>query len=342
MVVKKKVSKKRVRAKKSLARISALTLKELEKKNKGFSLKEKLFGLAELGRPIEWSKSLMNMVLATMIAITMFYALFDITIFALGFASVALLWAGLYALNDYTDWRIDARHEVKKRRPIPSGKVLPFQALLFSLVLILISVGISFVLGNFLLLLCLLAMITNQLLYTYEPYRLKSRKFFDLVSGSMVNPFFRYLSGFVLFVPASAINRVSFPLLPVLFVVGVQFGGYTLYRLASKKNDVKEKMRSTIAMLSVKQIKTLTYSVITIAIASYLLLFLNFLTLRIFWLGYLPLKFLWAIVPVIIFLPMLWNSIKNPLKMNMKKSYKATYYMTIAFLIANLVIVWFF
>lgn len=306
-----------------------------------YSTKEKIFGLIELGRPIEWSKTLLNMFLAALMAFYVYNSPLEISLFISGFFAVAFLWSGLYALNDYTDWRIDKLHETKKNRPIPSGKVTPKQGFFFSIILIIISFLIAIFLENFLLVICLMIMLTNQLLYTTKPFRLKSRKIFDVISGSMINPIFRYLSGLVLFVSLYRLINIPFPILPILFVVGIQFGGYSLYRLFSKKHDKKVKMKSSVAMLPEHVIKIISYSVMAIGILSYIGLLLNGATLKLKILGFLPIQFIIAALVVVIFMlfiPELRNAILNPKNANMKKSYRTLYLMNIAFIAGNAII----
>jgi 4-hydroxybenzoate polyprenyltransferase len=310
-------------------------------KNKKYSLIERLLGLAELGRPIEWSKSLLNMFLAALIAYYCYNAFLSPTVFVVGFFAVAFLWSGLYALNDYSDRHIDKLHDRKKFRPIPSGKVSSKQGLAFSIILIILSFGIALVLDNFLLILSLLAMLANQLLYTMKPYRLKTRKVFDIISGSMINPFFRYFSGLVLFISFFELVNYPFPLFPVLFVVGIQFGGYTLYRLFSKSHDKKTKMKSTVALMSEKKVKSTAYTVLLIAILSYFGLLINGFTLQLNILGFLPPQYFLAIIIVIVVLlaiPSLRKAIIDPKHADMKSSYRILYAMNIIFVLANLII----
>ncbi len=315
---------------------------DVASQNKSFSLKEKLFAFVELGRPVEWSKSLLNMFLATMIAFYVFGAQLDFFIFVLGFIAVAFLWSGLYALNDYTDHRIDLLHEVKKKRPLPSGKLSPRQGLAFSMILIVISFLIALTLGGGLIVLCLLAMLVNQLLYTMKPFRLKSRKVFDVISGSMVNPFFRYFSGMVLFVPAGILLTTFNPILPIIFVVGIQFAGYSLYRLFSKKHDKKVNMKSSVALLPETLIKNVSYFVMAIAALSYIGILVNGATLKIKFLGYLPPQYLIAVVIVIAFAPLLKGAVVSPDKADMKKSYRLIYTANIIFVLANALVFFLF
>ena len=306
-----------------------------------YTLKEKLLGLAELGRPVEWSKSLLNMFLAALMAYYIYNAAINPFVFIAGFLSVAFLWSGLYALNDYTDWKIDLIHSTKKNRPIPSGKVTPKQGFIFSIVLIIAAFVIAALLNSVLLGICLGAMLVNQLLYTMKPYRLKTRKVFDIISGSMINPFFRYMSGIVIFVSFYRLITYPMPIFPILFVIGIQLSGYTLYRLFSKKHDKKVKMKSTVAMFSEKKVKIFAYSVMGVAILSYLGLLVNGLTYNIKWLGFLPPQYILAIVivlAVILIQPSLRGAILDPQKADMKSSYRLLYGMNIAFVLANLII----
>ncbi len=322
---------------KKLAKISSTTVAH----NKKWSLLEKFLGFVELGRPIEWSKPLLNMTLATFMAYYIYLSYIDPLLFVFGFFSVAFLWSGLYALNDLTDWKIDLLHPVKKNRPIPCGKVSPIQAKWFSFLLIALGIAIPFILNNFLLLFCLLCMILNQFLYTMKPYRLKSRKYFDLISGSMVNPVFRYLSGLVLFVSFYRLSTYPFPILPIIFVVGLQFSGYSLYRMFSSGHDKKVKMNSTVALLTEGKVKLMSYSAMILGALAYIFVLINGVTLQEKWLGFLPPQYALAIIGALLVLPLLKDAILNPQKANMQISYRATYIATILFIIANWLIFFF-
>jgi 4-hydroxybenzoate polyprenyltransferase len=323
------MSKKLKVQKKKVAKDNAINLKQNKIKN---SFLQRVFGFIELARPMEWSKSLLNMLLATLIAYYVYTAGVNLEIFVIGFVSVAFLWSALYTLNDYTDWKIDLIHDVKKNRPIPSGKVSPAQAFIFSMLLIVASYGLAFYLNNFLLVVCLTAMVVNQFLYTMEPFRLKSRKGLDLVSGSMINPIFRYLSGLVLFVPPAALFSQITPLLPFIFVVGIQFSGYSLYRLFSKGHDKKVKMKSTVALMDEEKVKMVSYTVIGLAVLAYVGLFLNGFTIKNETLGFIPLQYLIAPAVCVVFLPFMKEGILNPSKADMKKNYSILYLATLLFI----------
>jgi 4-hydroxybenzoate polyprenyltransferase len=337
------MSKAKLKSKKNSNKVTktkVITPKVLIQKKK-WNFVERVLGFIELGRPIEWSKPLLNMTLAALMAYYIYFSLIDPVLFVVGFFSVAFLWSGLYALNDLTDWKIDLLHPVKKNRPIPSGKVTPFQAKIFSFSLIGLGLIIPFILNNFLLLFCLLCMILNQFLYTMKPYRLKSRKYFDLISGSMVNPVFRYLSGLVLFVSFYRLTTMPFPILPIIFVVGLQFSGYSLYRMFSSGHDKKMKMNSSVALLTAGKVKLMSYSAMILGAVAYILILINGLTFQERWLGFLPQQYILAIIGALLVLPLLKDAILNPEKADMKISYRATYIATILFIIANWIIFFF-
>ncbi len=175
-----------------------------------------------------------------------------------------------------------------------------------------------------------------------EPYRLKSRKIVDLISGSLVNPFFRYYSGLAVLVPVGILMTRFSPILPIIFVVGIQFGGYSLYRLYSKKHDLKLKMNSTVAKISEKKIKIMAYSALGFSVLSYFGMLVNDLTIQNSFLGYIPIKFGAAIILVALFLPILKDGVLHPKKANMKVMYRRLYVMNVVFVIGTLIIIIFF
>ncbi|VVB75828.1 4-hydroxybenzoate octaprenyltransferase [uncultured archaeon] len=290
-----------------------------------FSLGERLYGFWEMMRPMEWSKSLLNMSIALLMAFYVYNVPTSLGIFVAGFFSVALLWSGLYTLNDFTDWKIDLLHATKKKRPIPSGRVTPMQALTFSVILILISFFIAFLLNNALLVGCLLVMLLNQWLYTSRPFRFKERKGLDMISGSMINPIFRYLAGLFLFVTLAETLTSAFPVLPVLIVLFFQSGGYALYRLSSKGHDKKVNMKSTAASLPQKLIKKASHWVIAFGFIGVLFLFINNITFQNPWVGYVPLYFLAGMIPIIFAIPTMRGVLRTPAKATAPSTYSKVY-----------------
>jgi len=78
----------------------------------------------------------------------------------------------IYSFNSWADWQIDSIS--KSYRPIPSGKIKPAHALIYSLVLLVISVVYPFFVfkSRFTLLLFLLLPVLG-LLYSARPFRLR-------------------------------------------------------------------------------------------------------------------------------------------------------------------------
>jgi len=287
------------------------------------AFKKTLLAFVELARPLEWSKTFGNMVIAAIIASG--FSGFDWLVFLAGFLAVGpFLWGGLYALNDWTDGGKDKKHSHKKLRPIPSGRVSPKGGLLFSLSLILIAFAIAFALNNFLFLVFLLAMLLNQLLYTMKPFELKKKPFFDLVSGSLVNPFFRFYSGWVL-----VQQNFSAPIEIIGFILGVQFGGFVLYRMSSKEHEKEMEYKSSVVLFGEKNLKIVSYAALAFGGFSYIYASLS---------GVLPLKFVWLVLLSLLALPLYWTAITKPQAIDMGFMYKLIYIHYSLFILGFLIL----
>ncbi len=287
---------------------------------------ELLKGLVHLMRPAEWTKSFGNMIIAIVFASYLYNIQLDFGLFALGALSVAFLWSGLYALNDLTDWKVDKLHPVKKHRPIPSGWVPPASALVFSFTLVIASLIIGLFIGknftgNFLFFSCLVIMLFNQLLYTLKPFNFKKRAPFDLISGSLINPVFRFYAGWTLFIP-----HFNAPLFALMFILGLQFGGYGLYRLSSKEHEEKLGYKSSAVIIGKKRLRYVFYPALLVGCLGFLLSIANSFFPAFSFLGWLPLKY--ALLPLVtlLFVPFYIPAIKHPEKANIKKMYRLMYF----------------
>ncbi len=297
-----------------------------------------LLAYGQLMRPFEWSKTLMNMVFGLLIAFYVYSAVVSIPIFVVGFVSVALLWAGLYALNDFTDWRADLHHPDKKFRPIPSGKISPKNAVFFAFDLIAASLLIGIMLGNVAFVGVLLVMMLNQLLYTTQPFKLKSRRVLDIISGSMVNPICRYFAGLLLFISAFQIFSVGVAVFPIILVIGAQMGSYLWYRFSSKEVEKKIDVKSSVAKASTKFTKRASRYIILAAVLSYFGLFINFVFFKDAMLGFLPPQYMLAIGVVIFGAPLAWFVRKNPKASTNKYFYAGFHIAAIIFSVLNLIV----
>ena len=282
-------------------------------------MKKLVYGLGQLMRPMEWTKSFGNMVIAAVTVGVMYGVLLEPIRFLLGFASLALLWSGLYTLNDYTDRKADALHETKKNRPIPSGKVSANAALGFAIVLVAASLGTAYYANGFgLLMVCVLAMLANQLMYTMKPFSFKKRPVVDLISGSLVNPIFRFYAGWVLFMPA-----FNAPLSVLVFILGFQFGGYNLYRMASKGHEKKLGLKNSAVMFGKKNMRVLSYIALAIGALAYI-----YATLTV-----LPIAYLGLGLIMLLATPFYLGALKDPEAIDMKKMYWLIYIQYAAFIL---------
>lgn len=91
-----------------------------------------------LMRPYQWSKNIFILAPAFFgfgqYAFGMVWANLILTLIAF-----CVLSSGMYVLNDIIDAKLDSLHPTKRFRPIPSGKINKFNALILSLLLVSIA-----------------------------------------------------------------------------------------------------------------------------------------------------------------------------------------------------------
>jgi 4-hydroxybenzoate polyprenyltransferase len=266
----------------------------------------------ELGKPLEWGRTWICMLFGVLMAYYVYGRGLDTAGIFLGALSVTALWSGLYALNDIADRYADAMSAVRKYRPIPSGRVSVPEAAGFTVLFLAAAFVFAAPLGNPVLYASLLVMLANQVLYTFEPVRLKSHVFLDLVSGTLINPFFRYLAGLSLLVPGNILFSSPFPVLPVIIVTGIQFSGYVLSRLYFRTHQQELSMGNTVARYPERWIRAVSTGMIAAALAAAGLLFINGVTGRNPWLGFLPPQYLLPLVLVLALIPLVKDSVKDP------------------------------
>jgi 4-hydroxybenzoate polyprenyltransferase len=232
---------------------------------------QKFRALLEIMRPLEWSKNFGTMLIALFVASIMFAMPIIWTDFILAGISLSFVVSALYIHNDLNDKEHDSKHPIKKKRPLPSGRLSIKEAQLFGLVISLIAFVISIgVLQNVLLTLFLIAIVINQLAYSAPPLHLKRRPVVDLVSGSLVNTFFRFYSGWVLLIPA-----FNAPIGVIICVLGMQFGGYTVYRLMSKNHEKKLSYKTSVTLFGERTIKRLALAVAGIGALLFITMCIN-------------------------------------------------------------------
>ena len=79
----------------------------------------------------------------------------------------------------------------------------------------------------------------------------------------------------------------------LIFIIGLQFGGYTLYRLNSKTLETQLKYKSSVVRYSEKSLKGIAAFAMIIAVISFILLFVNYyIEFEQAILGFLPPQFL--------------------------------------------------
>ncbi|MFC1696823.1 UbiA prenyltransferase family protein [Nanoarchaeota archaeon] len=105
-----------------------------------------LIDFVKLIRPQQWYKNIL-------IFVALFFSfnvtnidLLTLTIF--GFISLCLVSSSGYIINDIIDIKNDMKHPEKRKRPIASGKISIFSALLISFVFLIGGILLSYILGE--------------------------------------------------------------------------------------------------------------------------------------------------------------------------------------------------
>lgn len=105
----------------------------------------------------------------------------------LGIVCACLVASSNYVLNEILDVPSDLHHPDKRHRPIASGRVLVWVAIVEWLVLAIVGLGLAWLVNPGLFGSCLLLWIMG-LLYNVPPVRVKDVPYFDVLCESINNP----------------------------------------------------------------------------------------------------------------------------------------------------------
>jgi 4-hydroxybenzoate polyprenyltransferase len=93
-----------------------------------------------------------------------------------------------YAVNEVLDAPFDARHPVKRLRPIPSGRVRPGPLMGLATLVAAVTLVAGYGLFSHRVLVGLVALLVAGLLYNLPPLRLKDWPYLDAITESVTNP----------------------------------------------------------------------------------------------------------------------------------------------------------
>ncbi len=168
---------------------------------------------------------------------------------AVAFLAACLIASSYYVLNEILDAPYDAKHPVKRDRPIPSGLVLVPVAYLEWAALAIAGLGLASLLGKQFFA-ASLALWIMSLIYNVRPVRAKDRAYLDVLVESVNNPLRLamgwYATGTDLVIPLSMV--MAFWMLGGFFMAMKRFAEYRLigaeqaeaYRVVFRRyNDVR-------------------------------------------------------------------------------------------------------
>lgn len=159
--------------------------------------------------------------------------------FLMGLLAVSLAIAASHTVNDYSDWKIDIKNPRTAKRPIPTGLVSPFEALLSAALLGISAIILAFLLNIFSTLIALAAV---PLPFTYNYFRKHEIpfSFFCTVIAVLF---------IILFGSASVTGKLLSDYIPLLLILSLTWE--TGRTLISEIQDVELDRSSSVSTLSV-------------------------------------------------------------------------------------------
>jgi len=211
--------------------------------------------LLKLIRVSQWYKNLLIFV-----PLIFSFKLFDLNLLIitfLAFISLSLMSSSYYIINDLKDVEKDKNHPEKRKRPLASGRIPKFLAILFFLFLFFNSLSLAFLLSKIFLGFIILLFLFSQL-YTFY---LRDVAFFDIISISL-KFVIRILSGYFLIQ-----TSVEYPLvlsaffLSVFMVSGKRISETYIQNPEKYRPSLNKQHRDTLRLMA------------TVAVASTIILF---------------------------------------------------------------------
>jgi len=165
--------------------------------------------------------------------------IFDLPTFeriAIVFTAFLLVTASVFVLNQYIDREADRRNKVKSRLPVASGRITPRNALIFSLLLVILGLTLVFVVDVYLsaLFLIYLGLWTA---YSTPPFRLKALPVVDLVVSGLGAGFLPFFMG--LGVTQHLSTDVSSIMLVAVPLTLIHSGGHIIQAVGDYEADSK-------------------------------------------------------------------------------------------------------
>lgn len=192
-------------------------------------LAESIRPYVQVARPDHWFKNVF-MLPGTLLVLNPTAGFGDPTLawrIPLALVAACLVASSYYVLNDILDAPFDARHPVKRGRPIPSGKVRLPIAYAEWVVLAAAGFGIAILIGGRFLT-ATVALWLMSLVYNVRPIRAKDRTYLDVLVEAVNNPLRLamgwYATGTTLAVPVSIV--LAFWMLGGFFMAVKRFAEY--------------------------------------------------------------------------------------------------------------------
>ena len=193
------------------------------------SLLRKLVPYAQIARPDHWIK---NVFMGLGVLLACFYhpdvlSLKSVVPIVFGVIATCIVASSNYVINEVLDAPTDLSHPVKRKRPIPSGKVLLPFAYAEWVLLGLVGLGIAWTI-NRPFFYSALGLLVMGLIYNIPPVRAKDHAYVDVLTESVNNPIRLLLGWFAVtrseFPPVSLL--ISYWMIGAFFMAAKRFSEY--------------------------------------------------------------------------------------------------------------------
>lgn len=228
-------------------------------------------------------------------------------LFILGSVALSLVFSGIYAFNGVCDVKSDEKNVNKKHYFLSVQYFGKKNALIISGILIVFGLFLSLAVNTFFFVALMLLVITG-FFYSSEHVRFKEKIGLDILFGATLTFLLRFVASWFIF-------KISFPpLLPIFALIFLKNGGYMLYKIHDKPFLIKSGISNSITFFSQKTILITSAIFFALSACSFAMLCLNSRYLKIWFLGALPINFLFLLLffvpPILIQYLLIFEKIK--------------------------------
>ncbi len=229
----------------------------------------------------------------------------------IGIISLSLISSAIYIYNNLCDIKIDKYNEHKNYY---SKAVMYFgekYTLIFVVIFIVSGLYFGFII-NFYFLISLIALLVTGFLYSFKYTRFKEKAILDVLFGATFTFLFRFIASWFIFSISTP------PLLAMIALVSAKSAGYMLYKEVDRVFLTSLNIKNSITVANKKTIVVMSTLLWFLSFFSFVFLCLNAKYFNVRYLGKLPIKFLFLMPFAILPLTIIYLSVLNKIKIQIR------------------------